>query len=251
MKQNSMRPLQNLHARSSRRESALISSKARGEMEPTHVGCYRFFLTLLLAAILASASGSVAAGETWLSSTNSLAYLGQLKPISAPAPFRIRIMATSTTSWAISFQPIQRFIWAAASFGPRDGTRANANVFEIPAGVTVQGEGEAFTTIRRATNFTGYIQQNLTVLHSDSSNVTVCNLTIDCNAFDFYNQNWSNAVMGIALHGSGETIEHVTDINGLGFQFAPEGFQLVVGGSGQGGNNSNRLHHVKFPGHLW
>jgi hypothetical protein len=231
-----MKPMQNLHARSSRRESALIPTKARGEVEPTHTGCYRFFLMLLLAAILASAGGSVAAGETWLSSTNSLAYLNTQTNFGA---------GTIQNPYYGDFDYIMgNFIPANSTvhlgggiFWTKGWNAANANVFDIPAGVTVQGEGEAFTTIRRATNFTGYIQQNLTVLHSDSSNVTVCNLTIDCNAFDFHNQNWSNAVMGIALHGSRETIEHVTDVNGLGFQFAPEGFQLDVGAPGQGNNS--------------
>jgi hypothetical protein len=74
------------------------------------------------------------------------------------------------------------------------------------------------------------------VLESGGSNVTVRNLTVDCNAFDVYSRNWSNAIGGINLTRSGETIEHVTDINGLGFQFAPEGFQLCVGFYGQSGN---------------
>jgi hypothetical protein len=206
MKQTSMRPLKNL-----------------------------FFLMLLLAAILASAGGSVAAGETWLSSTNSLAYLNTQTNFG---------VGTIPNPYYGDFDYIMGHFVPAYStvhlgsgiFWTKGWNATNANVFQIPAGVTVQGEGEALTTIRRATNFTGYIQQNLTVLRSDSSNVTVCNLTIDCNAFDFYGKNWSNAIMGIALLGSGETIEHVTDVNGLGFQFAPEGFQLIVGYYGQSGN---------------
>jgi len=180
----------------------------------------------------AASNGS---GVIWLSSANSLAYLGQQTNFGS---------GTQTNPYSGDFDYIMGHFVPANStvhlgsgiFWTKGWNATNTNAFQIPAGVTVQGEGEAFTTIRRATNFTGYIQQDLTVVRSDNSNVTVCNLTIDGNAFDFYNQSWSNAIIGIALTGSGETLEHVTDINGLGFQFAPEGFQLIVGDYGQSGN---------------
>ncbi len=192
----------------------------------------RIVLASLLAAVV---THDVAASEIWLSSTNSLAYLGQQTNFGAgtiPNPYY------GDFDYIMGhFVPANSTVHLGGGiFWTKGWNATNANVFQIPAGVTVQGEGEAFTTIRRATNFTGYIQQNLTVLRSDGSSVTVCNLTIDCNAFDFYSRSWSNAIMGIVLTGSGETLEHVTDINGLGFQFAPEGFQLVVGNYGQSGN---------------
>ena len=190
---------------------------------------------VLASLLVAVVTHDVAASEIWLSSTNSLACLGQQTNFGAgtiPNPYY------GDFDYIMGhFVPVNSTVHLGSGiFWTKGWNAANVNVFQIPAGVTVQGEGEAFTTIRRATNFTGYIQQNLTVLRSDSSNVTVCNLTIDGNAFDFYSQSWSNAIIGIALMGSGETLEHVTDINGLGFQFAPEGFQLVIGNYGQSGN---------------
>ena len=190
---------------------------------------------VLASLLVAVVTHDVAASEIWLSSTNSLACLGQQTNFGAgtiPNPYY------GDFDYIMGhFVPVNSTVHLGSGiFWTKGWNTENVNVFQIPAGVTVQGEGEAFTTIRRATNFTGYIQQNLTVLRSDCSNVTVCNLTIDGNAFDFYNQSWSNAIIGIALMGSGETLEHVTDINGLGFQFAPEGFQLVIGTYGQSGN---------------
>ena len=197
-------------------------------------------LASLLAATGLFTSGfmnppAVAAGGIWLSATNSLTYLNQQTYFGS---------GTLQDPYYGDFDYIFGHLIPESTvvhlgggiFWTKGWNRTNLNVFEIPAGVTVQGQSEEFTTIRRATNFAGYLQQDLTVLRSDYSNVTVCNLTIDCNAFDFYNQNWSNAIIGIALTGSGETLEHVTDINGLGFQYAPEGFQLVVGHYEQGGN---------------
>jgi hypothetical protein len=226
-----MKPLQNLHARSSRRESALISSKARGEVEPTHVGCYSFFLTLLLAAILASA-GRAFGGEIWLSSTNSLAWLGQ---------------QTNFGAGALSDPYYGDFDYLMGHFVPANSTvhlgsgifwtKGNYN-FQIPGGVTLSGEGESVTMLRRATNYPGYGLRVYCSLNSTYSNITVCNLTVDNNAFDCLSNGWTNAVLGVGLLGSGETLEHVTDINGYGkdVHLSPEGFQLSVGNYDQHDN---------------
>jgi len=177
----------------------------------------------------------VFADGIWLSPTNSLTYLGQQTDFGSGTidnpyygDFDYIFSHLVPTNIIVHLGP--------GTFWTKGVNGINANEFEIPAGVTVEGDGEAFTTIRRATNFAGYVQKNVDVLISGGSNVTVRDLTIDCNAFDFYSRNWSNSIGGIDLTGSGETIEHVTEINGLGFRYAPEGFQLSVGGYGQGGN---------------
>jgi hypothetical protein len=187
--------------------------------------------------VLASlwAATSVFADGIWLSPTNSLTYLGQQTIFGS---------GTIDNPYYGDFDyifshlvPTNTIVHLGnGTFWTKGVNGINANEFGIPSGVTLEGDGEAFTTIRRATNFAGYVQKNVDVLISGGSNVTVRDLTIDCNAFDFYSRNWSNSIGGIDLSGSGETIEHVTEINGLGFRYAPEGFQLSVGGHGQGGN---------------
>ena len=188
----------------------------------------KILLAALVTAVLESA-GSALGGDIWLSSTNNLAYVN-----------------TQTNSGAGTLQnPYSGdFDYIMGNYVPINSTVhlgsgifwTKGNAFDIPYGTTVEGEGEAFTTVRRATNFAGYGQANINVLLSDRSNVTVRNLTVDCNAFDFYYQNWRHSIGGVDLSGSGETIEHVTDINGLGFMYAPEGFQLSIGEYGQTGN---------------
>ncbi|HKW29810.1 MAG TPA: hypothetical protein VJT54_10770 [Verrucomicrobiae bacterium] len=174
----------------------------------------------------------VAAVELWLSSTNSLGYLGQhtnfgsgtqLNPYYGDFDY---IMANRIPASTIVHLG-EGVFWTKANFG-----------YQIPAGITLSGEGESFTTVRRATNFPGYAQQIYCILHSAYSNITVCNLTLDNNAFDCFANGWTNAVLGVALLGSGETIQHVTDVNGYGkaFGFSPEGFQLSVGNFGQHDN---------------
>jgi hypothetical protein len=212
----------------------MISLKARRAAGPTHIGGFGFLLALVLAAVLAS-PGRAFAGEIWLSSSNSLAWFNTQSNFGTGT---VQSPYYGDFDYIMGhFIPVNSTVHLGGGiFWTRGVSGKNANEFTIPAGVTVEGEGEAFTTVRRATNYAGYVQANAYVLESGSSNATVRNLTVDCNAFDAYSRNWSNAIGGVNLIGSGETIEHVTDINGLGFQFAPEGFQLCVGFYGQSGN---------------
>ncbi len=163
--------------------------------------------------------------EIWLSSTNSLTYLGQQTnfgsgsmqdPYYGDFDYIFRHLVPSNTIvnlgdgtfWTKSFLP------------------SGDNIIMIPSGVTIQGEGQAETTVIRSLTYTNL---GLAVLGSTNSGITVRNLTVDCNASTYALNSWSNAVMGIILSGSGETIEHVTIINGFGLQYAPEGFQMIVG----------------------
>jgi hypothetical protein len=184
--------------------------------------------SLLLACFLC-VGGNTAAGNLWLSSTNSLAWLNT---------------QTSFGAGTLQNPYYGDFDYIMGHFVPINATVqlgggifwTKGNGFGIPAGVTVQGEGEAFTTVRRATNFAGYVQANMYLFDSAYSNITVRNLTVDCNAFDFVSRKWTNSIGAVNLTGSGETMEHVTDINGFGLQFAEEGFQLAIGYYGQSGN---------------
>jgi hypothetical protein len=187
-----------------------------------------------LAAVFLFASGFIdsAAGEVWLSSTNSLAYLNtqtnfgsgtQQNPYFGDFDYIMGNRIPTSSGVHLG----EGVFWTKGNFS-----------FQIPAGVTLSGEGESFTTIRRATNYPGYSLQIYCTLHSIYPNITVCNLTADNNAFDCFANGWTNAVLGVSLLGSGETIEHVTDINGYGkdVRLSPEGFQLSVG-AGQQSNN--------------
>jgi hypothetical protein len=189
---------------------------------------------LVLASLWAAAS--VFAGGIWLSSTNSLTYLGQqtnfgsgtrLDPYSGDFDY---IMGTKV--------PAKTVVNLGGGVFWTKGYAGQSGVSAIPAGVTLQGVGEGLTTVRRATNYSGYTERLYNTLFSANSNVTVCNLTVDNNAFDFVAQGWTNALLGVTLYGSGNTLEHVTDINGYGYAygFGPEGFQLLIGGVGQSGN---------------
>ena len=185
--------------------------------------------------LAATLAGIVSAGEIWLSPSNSLSYLNSQSYSGT---------GTRTNPYYGDFDYIMgHFVQANSKvhlgsgvFWTKGVNGVNANEFIIPTGVMIEGAGEAFTTVRRATNFAPYVQTNVYVLVSTSSNAAVCNLTVDCNAFDFYSRRWSNSIGGIDLTASGETIEHVTEINGLGFQYSPEGFQLSVGNYGQSSN---------------
>ena len=189
---------------------------------------------LVLASL--GAAASVFANGIWLSSTNSLAYLGQQTNFGSGTitnPYYgdfDNIMGHKVPPYAVVHLG-EGVFWTKAWAG------ANG-VFPIPAGVTLQGDGEGLTTVRRAINYAGYTQQRYCTLLSASSNITVCNLTVDNNAFDYVANGWTNALLGVALLGSGETLEHVTDINGFGLAkgLGPEGFQLSIGSDGLGGN---------------
>ena len=188
-----------------------------------------------LSFLAATLAGIVSASEIWLSPTNSLSSINTLSYSGT---------GTRTNPYYGDFDYLMGHFVSANSkvhlgsgvFWTKGVNGLNTNEFLIPTGVTIEGAGEAFTTVRRATNFAPYVQANVYVLVSTSSNVTVGNLTVDCNAFDFYSRKWSNSIGGINLGASGETIEHVTDINGLGFRYSPEGFQLAVGNYGQSSN---------------
>lgn len=195
----------------------------------------KIILTLLLVAALMFADGLVdpaKGNEIWLSSANSLTYLGQQtnfgsgtmqNPYYGDFDYIFRHLVPSNTIvhlgngtfWTKSFLP------------------SGDNIIMIPSGVTIQGEGEAETTVKRSSTYTNL---SLAVLGSTNSGITMRNLTVDCNGSDYALNSWSNAVMGVTLTGSGETIEHVTIINGFGLQYAPEGFQMIVGGYGGGDN---------------
>ena len=188
---------------------------------------------MVLAALLAATvTHDVAAGELWLSSSNSLACLGLQTNFGA---------GTLSNPYYGDFDYIMgRLVPAASTVHLGSGvfwTEGNYN-YQVPGGVTVSGEGESVTTLRRATNFPGYGLRVYCTLHSTDSNITVCNLTVDNNAFDCLANGWSNAVLGIALQGSGETLEHITDVNGYGkdVHLSPEGFQLSVGDYSQHDN---------------
>jgi hypothetical protein len=174
----------------------------------------------------------VAAVELWLSSTNSLPSLGQhtsygngtkLNPYYGDFDY---IMGNNVPGNTVVHLG-QGVFWTKANFG-----------YQIPAGVTISGEDENSTTVRRATNYPGYAQQSFCTLHSIYSNVTVRNLTVDNNGFDCFTNGWTNVALGIILLGSYETVEHVTLINGYGkaFGFSPEGFQFLLGNYGQHDN---------------
>ena len=177
-----------------------------------------------------SACGS--SGEIWLASTNSLAYLGQQTNFGS---------GTMQNPYYGDFDHIFGHLVASnttvhlgsGTFWTKSFLPANTNLIMISPGVTIQGEGQAETTIKRSLTYTNL---SLAVLGSTNSGISVRNLTVDCNGADYALNSWSNAVMGIILTGSGETIEHVTIINGFGLQYAPEGFQMIVGTYGAGGN---------------
>ena len=168
----------------------------------------------------------------WLSSTNSLGYLGQQTGFGS---------GTKLDPYYGDFDYIMGNkvpVSTVVHLGPGVfWTKGNIS-YQIPPGVILSGEGDSFTTVRRATNYPGYTMQLYCTLHSIYSGITVCNLTVDNNAYDCFTNGWTNAVLGVALLGSYETIEHVTDINGYGkYVFvSPEGFQLSVGNYGQHDN---------------
>ncbi|HTQ51907.1 MAG TPA: hypothetical protein VMJ12_14450, partial [Candidatus Acidoferrales bacterium] len=191
---------------------------------------------LLLASLLAAiATSGVAANEIWLSSTNSLSYLKTQTDLGSgttPNPY----YGDFDYIMGHNVAPNTVVHLGSGIFWSTGVGASNTDASAIPAGVTLKGDGEAFTTIRRATNYSGYVQQNLTLLESHSSNITICDLTLDCNAFDLHNNHSTNGIGGVGLLGSGETLEHVTDINGIGYGYSVEGFQLVVGNYGQNNN---------------
>jgi len=182
--------------------------------------------------VILLAAASVFANGIWLSSTNSLAYLGQQTDFGS---------GTITNPYYGDFDYILGHLvptnaivhLGSGTFWTKGYCSASNYLIEIPSGVTIQGDGQAVTTIKRSPIFTNV---NLTVLYSPSSNVSVHDLTVDCNASAYALNSWSNAVIGVQLTGSGETIEHVTIINGFGLKFAPEGFQMIVGSFGEGDN---------------
>lgn len=191
----------------------------------------------MLASLLAAAvTSGVAANEIWLSSTNSLSYVKTQINLGS---------GTMANPYYGDFdyimghdvQPNAIVHLGSGVFWTTGVGESGTENSIIPAGVTVEGDGEEETIVRRATNYSGYyLPQNLVLLHSGSSNVKVRNLTVDCNAFDFHNLDSTNAIGGVSLMGSGETIEHVTDINGTGVGYLEEGFQLIVGNYGQNHN---------------
>ncbi len=172
------------------------------------------------------------ANGIWLSSTNSLTYLGQQTNFGN---------GTITNPYYGDFDYILGHLvptntivhLGAGTFWTKGYCPAGDSLIVIPSGVTIQGDGQAVTTIKRSSIFTNV---NLTVLHSPSSNVSVHDLTVDCNASAYALNSWTNAVIGIQLTGSGETIEHVTIVNGFGIEFFNEGFQMIVGSYGEGNN---------------
>jgi hypothetical protein len=179
-----------------------------------------------------SACGS-SSSEIWLASTNSLSYLGQQTNFGS---------GTMQSPYYGDFDHIFGHLVAsnsivhlgAGTFWTKSfASGGNNEIITIPSGVTIQGEGQAETTVKRSSTYTNV---GLAILNSTNSGITVRNLTVDCNGADYALNSWSNAVMGIILTGSGETIEHVTIINGFGLQWAPEGFQMIVGTYGAGGN---------------
>src|SRR5690348_1636146 len=185
---------------------------------------------IVLASLFAGAS--VFANGIWFSSTNSLNYLGQQTDFGN---------GTITNPYYGDFDYILGHLvptnatvhLGSGTFWTKGYCPAGDNLIMIPSGVTIQGEGQAVTTIKRSSIFTNV---DMTVLYSPSSNVSVHDLTVDCNASAYALNSWSNAVIGVQLTGSGETIEHVTIINGFGLKFAPEGFQMIVGSYGEGDN---------------
>ena len=189
--------------------------------------------SFLFAGGLVNSASATGTGEIWLSSTNSLNYLGLQTnfgsgtlqdPYYGDFDYIFGYLVTSNTVVHLG----NGNFWTK-SFSPSGGY----SVIAIPSGVTIQGEGQAFTTIKRSQIYTNV---DLAVLYSTNSGISVRDLTVDCNGSDYALNSWSNAVMGILLRGSYETVEHVTIINGLGFQFAPEGFQMIIGSLGEGGN---------------
>ena len=190
----------------------------------------------LLAAASIFADNVVAAGGIWFSSTNSLAYLGQQTNFGS---------GTITNPYYGDFDyimgtkvPANTVVHLGGGVFWTKGWAGQSGVSAIPAGVTLEGDGEGLTTVRRAINYPGYTERLYNTLFSANSNVTVGNLTVDNNAFDYVAHGSTNALLGVTLLGSGNTLEHVTDINGFGYAYGsgPEGFQLSVGGYGQGGN---------------
>ncbi|HKW30191.1 MAG TPA: hypothetical protein VJT54_12710 [Verrucomicrobiae bacterium] len=189
---------------------------------------------LVLASLWAATA--VFANGIWLSSTNSLTYLGQQTNFGSGKindPYYgdfDYIMGTKV--------PAKTVVNLGAGVFWTKGWAGQSGDSQIPAGVTLQGDGEGLTTVRRATNYSGYTGRSDNTLYSANSDVTVCNLTVDNNAFDFVAHGWTNALLGVTLYGRGNTLEHVTDINGYGYAygFGPEGFQLSVGGIGLSGN---------------
>ncbi len=202
---------------------------------------------LVLASLWAAAA--VFANGIWLSSTNSLTYLGQQTNFGS---------GSITNPYYGDFDyimgnkvPAKTAVNLGAGVFWTKGWAGQSGVSAIPAGVTLQGDGEGLTTVRRATNYAGYAQRLYNTLFSGSSNITVCNLTVDNNAFDYVAHGWTNALLGVSLLGSGNTLEHVTDLNGFGYAYGsgPEGFQLSVGGNGQSGNKVIGCTVSNFLGH--
>jgi hypothetical protein len=194
----------------------------------------KILLAVLAAAVLGTA-GSALGSDIWLSSTNSLSYLGQQtnfgggtmqNPYYGDFDYIFGHLIPTNTVVHLG----NGVFWTKSFLPPNNN---NNNLIMIPSGVSIQGEGQAATTIERSSTYTNV---GLAVLGSTNSGISVRNLTVDCNGSDYALNSWSNAVMGIILTGSGETIEHVTIINGFGLQYAPEGFQMIVGGPGEGDN---------------
>jgi len=171
------------------------------------------------------AATSVFADGIWLSPTNSLTYLGQQTDFGSGT---IDNPYYGDFDYIFSHRvPTNTIVHLGSGIF---WTKGNYS-YQIPDGVTLSGDGESFTTLRRATNFPGYGLRVYCILYSTYSNITVCNLTVDDNAFDCLSNGWTNALLGVDLEGSGETLKHVTDINGYGkdIHVSPEGFQLSVG----------------------
>jgi len=188
----------------------------------------------LLAAAFTFADSVVAAGGIWLSSTNSLTYLGQQTNFGSGSitnPYYgdfDYIMGTKVPANTVVHL-------GGGVFWTKGSCPAANHITTIPSGVTIQGDGQEVTTIKRSSTFTNL---NLTVLGSTNSGISVKDLTLDCNGSAYALNSWSNAIIGIELTGSEETLEHVTDINGFGYAYglSPEGFQLYIGEYGQAGN---------------
>jgi hypothetical protein len=185
---------------------------------------------IVLASLWVAAS--VFADGIWLSSTNSLSYLGQqtsfgsgsiTNPYYGDFDYILGHLVPSNTIVHLG----------EGTFWTKGNRPAAKSVITIPSGVTIQGDGQGVTTIKRSSTFTNV---SLTVLGSTNSGISVHDLTVDCNGSAYALNSWTNVIIGIQLTGSGETIAQVTIINGYGIEYSNEGFQMIVGGYGEGDN---------------
>jgi hypothetical protein len=89
-----------------------------------------------------------------------------------------------------------------------------AGGIHLKQGDTIEGDGEHATTIQWSTNVL-MPDRYIDVIYSPADEVTIKNLTIDCNG---YSTNFAQKVNGLVLQGNYETADNVAVINALGQQ---------------------------------